>query len=246
MKTDKDVQIKGGPMNRTGLMTAPPEHSKEVMDIAKKSKTRARADDGALAEQERGYISEQATIGSTPAIPGGQQARAAEVGVFLDKLGDRLAFERSGTRLYESMMRKAELLGVKKDMLQELRHIHDEELQHFSLLQQCITQLGGDPTVETPSADISGVISEGVFKVVSDPRTDLAQSLQAVLTAELTDNDSWQMLCDLARALGHQDLAQKFTQALEHEKEHLMKVRTWLKALVQAEITEVSTQRKSH
>jgi ABC-type phosphate/phosphonate transport system substrate-binding protein len=69
-------------------------------------------------------------------------------------------------------------------------------------------KLGGDATVQTPSADVAGVISHGVSQIMSDPRTTVAQSLQAVLTAELADNDGWQMLQDLTEQLGHAELAE--------------------------------------
>ena len=116
-----------------------------------------------------------------------------------------------------------------------LRHIRDEELEHFELLQQAIVQLGGDATVQTPSADVAGVISHGVLQVISDPRTTVAQSLQAILTAELADNDGWQMLQDLTEQLGHAELAEQCSEALEQEQEHLENVRAWLSNMILSE-----------
>jgi hemerythrin superfamily protein len=63
---------------------------------------------------------------------------------------------------------------------------------------------------------------------VSDPRTTIAQSLQALLTAELADNDGWQMLGELATQLGLEELEQQCRSAFEKEQEHLEKVRRWL------------------
>ena len=80
----------------------------------------------------------------------------------------------------------------------------------------------------TPSADITGVASEGLLKVITDPRTSLAESLEALLTAELVDNDSWQMLIALAGNLGQDRLAKNFQGALEAEYRHLESVRRWL------------------
>ena len=94
-------------------------------------------------------------------------------------------------------------------------------------------QLGGDATVQTPSADVAGVISHGVLQIISDPRTTIAQSLQAILTAELADNDGWQMLQDLTEQLGHAELAEQCSEALEQE--HLENVRAWLSNMILSE-----------
>jgi rubrerythrin len=119
--------------------------------------------------------------------------------------------------------------------VEELRHICEEELEHFHLLQNAITALGGDATVQTPSADVAGVLSHGVMQVVSDPRTTIPQTLQAMLTAELVDNDGWQMLQDLAAELGQDDLEEQCGKAYEEEQEHLEKVREWLTSMTMDE-----------
>jgi hypothetical protein len=95
--------------------------------------------------------------------------------------------------------------------------------------------MGGDATVETPSADVVGVLSHGVLQIVSDPRTTIAQTLQAVLTAELADNDGWQMLKDLAAKLQYSDLEKQCEKAFQEEQEHLENVRGWLSAMTLTE-----------
>jgi hypothetical protein len=67
-----------------------------------------------------------------------------------------------------------------------------------------------------------------VVKVACDPRTTIAQTLQAVLTAELADNDGWEMLQQLASELGQDELEKHCEKALEQEREHLQNVRSWL------------------
>ncbi len=158
----------------------------------------------------------------------------------LDKLGERLAFERQGTRLYEAFLQKCQSLNLDDasgPSVEELRHICEEELEHFHLLQNAITALGGDATVQTPSADVAGVLSHGVMQVVSDPRTTIPQTLQAMLTAELVDNDGWQMLQDLAAELGQDDLEEQCRRAYEEEQEHLEKVRDWLTSMTMDEVS---------
>ena len=56
----------------------------------------------------------------------------------------------------------------------------------------------------------------------------MTQSLQAILTAELTDNDGWRLLINLSDALGHAEIVRDFEGALENEEEHLATVRGWL------------------
>jgi bacterioferritin (cytochrome b1) len=68
----------------------------------------------------------------------------------------------------------------------------------------------------------------GIMQVLTDPRSSMAQCLQAMLTAELTDNDGWRLLIQLADYLGHDELKAEFESALANEEEHLINVRTWL------------------
>lgn len=100
------------------------------------------------------------------------------------------------------------------------------------MINNAITEIDGDPTVQSPSADVVGVASIGIMQVLTDPRSSLAQCLQAMLTAELTDNDGWQLLIKLADNLGYEDMKEEFETALEHEEEYLVNVRNWLSECV--------------
>src|SRR5262249_55574852 len=107
--------------------------------------------------------------------------------VLLDKLGERLAFERTGTRLYDALLAKHDASpgwpgGPSRA---DLARFRAEELAHFEMLRRCIEEMGADPTAQTPSADVIGVASSGILQVITDPRTTLPQSLSALLTAEL-------------------------------------------------------------
>jgi rubrerythrin len=228
--------------NRTGIMTNP-ELSIEMIEGAKQTKPSSQGDVTALASVRAEYIEEAVPIGSPPVMVevsenGENVGQFDGLAVLLDKLGERLAFERQGTRLYEAFLQKCESLTLEDasgPSTEELRHICQEELEHFHLLQNAITALGGDATVQTPSADVAGVLSHGVLQVVSDPRTTIPQTLQAMLTAELVDNDGWQMLQDLAAELGQDDLEEQCRKAFEEEQEHLEKVREWLTSMTMDE-----------
>jgi len=152
--------------------------------------------------------------------------------VFLDLIGERLAFERSGARLYEAVLVKlaASDAGDGRPEREDLEAIRDDEIRHFGLLRDALISLGGDPTAVTPSADVSGVAAMGLVQVVTDPRTTLTEALKTLLIAELTDNDSWLILCDMAERLGEAELAASFREALEQEEHHLARLRTWVSA----------------
>jgi hypothetical protein len=223
--------------NRTG-MQASPELAEELIEGANSATPSSEGGVEEMAEYRGEYIAEGFPIGSMPMMPASEEAdadeEAAGMAVFLDKLSERLAFERTGVRLYEALLNKCQTLGESAPgpTLEDIEHIGSEELEHFLLINNTITDIGGDPTEQSPSADVVGVASIGIMQVLTDPRSSLAQCLQVMLTAELTDNDGWQLLIKLADSLGYDDLKAEFETALEHEEEHLLNVRNWLSECV--------------
>jgi rubrerythrin len=152
--------------------------------------------------------------------------------LFVDKLGERLAFERAGTRLYEALVSKYDAYGsfTGGPSREDLEHVMQEEYRHFTLLQAAIEQLGGDPTAVTPSANLQATAAQGIQQVVVDPRTTLLQSLEATLVVELTDNACWEALIELAQEAGEEALVAQFQEALANEQDHLAKIQAWLAA----------------
>lgn len=219
--------------NRTGMQTSP-ELAEELVEGASNATPSSKGGVEVIAENRVDYISEGFPLGSMPSMPVSEEADADEeqtaMAVLLDKLSERLAFERMGVRLYEALFNKCQALGetTPGPTIDEIKQIGKEELDHFLMLNETITALGGDPTVESPSADVAGVASMGIMQVVTDPRSSVPQCLQALLTAELTDNAGWELLIELASNLGYDDMRQQFETALQHEEEHLQNVRDWL------------------
>jgi hypothetical protein len=194
-----------------------------------------------LDVERQSYITEADRVGSIPPARSAKTKGKQDAAVFLDKLGERIAFERTGTRLYDALITKylalTNLQGAAaqsegETRLQALRKIRADELSHFHLLCECARKLGADPTAQTPCADVAATASMGLIQVVTDPRTTLAQSLNAILTAELTDNAGWELLSELAMQAGQPEMADQFSRALEAEAEHLQIVRGWLQALL--------------
>lgn len=233
-------------MNRTGVGMAP-ILSKEMIDAAREGVPSSTGDGWALANEREEYIEKSERIGSMPP-PSSLKGAAKTVlkmgmgeksNVLLDKLGGRMAFERTGGRLYEALIAKVQALGGGTDgpTLDELNDIYNDEVRHFELLRRTLEDLGADPTVQTPSADVSGVTAMGILQVLTDPRTSVEQCLHAILIVELADNDGWRMLIDLARALDQDDMAKQFQQALTEEDRHLRQVRGWVSRQMLAEAT---------
>ena len=73
-------------------------------------------------------------------------------------------------------------------------------------------------------------MSAGLPQVLSDPRTNLLQSLEAIVVAELADNECWTTLAQLSRQAGQEELTQGCLEAIAHERDHLRKVRMWIAA----------------
>lgn len=224
-------------LNRTGIQTSPID-AKEAAEYAARVLPSSSGTEVAISVVRKAYAEEAQPLGTLPP-PGtlkGMAKSAMEAlkgqkpTVLLDKLGERAAFERTGTRLYEGLLSKFDSYGSWDGgpTRADLERIHREELAHFGLVVKAIEQLGADPTAMTPSADLAAVASKGVVAIITDPRTNLRESLEAILIAELVDNDCWENLIKLARGYGQEDMAKGFEQALLEERDHLLNVRSWV------------------
>jgi ferritin-like metal-binding protein YciE len=225
--------------NRTGVQTSP-QLSKEMNDLVQPVSAET-ADASPLNEVRLLYIREADPLGSIPppATIKGAVKTAAKLlqgerpQAFIDKLAERLAYERSGTRLYDAVIAKfmAHEGELQNASLQEVTEIRNEEASHAALIRTCLEQLGADPTAQTPSADLVGVATAGFLQAAADPRTTLAQTLQVALAAELVDVASWEMLISMAEQMGQDGMVERFRRALDHETEHVAKVRGWCESL---------------
>ncbi|HEX3764214.1 MAG TPA: ferritin-like domain-containing protein [Kofleriaceae bacterium] len=163
----------------------------------------------------------------------------------LDRLGARMQFERTGTRLYDALISKFDAYGSFDGgpSRQELLVIREQELAHALLVQDLISSLGGDPTAITPGANLTSTVSQGIACVLLDPRTSLIDCLEAMLIIELTDQDSWGMLARTAEPVGDAAMIDQIRQAQQTELEHLAKLRGWLEAADQARSKVVRSTR---
>ena len=251
-------------MNRTGAALSP-LGTRAMNEAADELSPAVPIDTAAMDAERLSYINEADAVGSVPppasikgAVKTGMaKLKGASPSIFMDKVGERIAFERGGTRLYDALITKfqgvqqlgAEVLPPAGELLAldgsgpagsvpgetplaTLQRIRNEELGHFHMLGECMQKMGGDPTAMTPCADVQATASMGLVQVLTDPRTTLAQCLGAILTAELTDNAGWELLIQLAEDAGETDLSGRFLGALAEEQEHLAIIKGWLTHLV--------------
>lgn len=240
-------------INRTGAQMAP-KQSKEAAQFALSKAIDVPADELDEVEFRHAYMAESDVIGSVPqpkTVKGKAKTivskiKGGEPDVLIDKLGERLAFERTGVRLYEALITKCSADGVSGPLadagidLQQLTMIREDEERHFNLIGEAIVALGGDPTSVTPCADVAGVNALGILQTMSDPRTSVAQAMNSMLTIELADSAGWTLLIDIAGESGHEELAESFKEAEIAEASHVLLVRTWLRALVLADTSQKS------
>ncbi|HSP81207.1 MAG TPA: ferritin-like domain-containing protein, partial [Myxococcaceae bacterium] len=184
-------------MNRTGTKSSP-VLSKQAIEGAEKAEPTSKGDASGIWRTRQEFAREVGGLGSVPppaslkgvAKTAVDMVKGSRSVVFMDKLGERAGFERTGVRLYEAALSKLDVFGTwdggpSRVLLERVR---GQELSHYGLVKQCIEKLGGDPTALTPAADVASVLSEGVPKILTDPRTNLVQCLDGLLVAELTDN----------------------------------------------------------
>ena len=231
--------------NKTGVATSP-KLAESMLEGTLEFLPSGVGDEREIAHVREEFVRDAEPVGSMPPPPTltgmAKAAKQALKGehpvVLLDKLGGRLAFERTGTRLWEAVLSKFDSYGSFEGGPErsEIERIAQEEFDHFRLLEQAIKNLGADPTAVTPTANLQATLSKGVLEVIVDARTDLAQSLEAILIAELADNEAWEALIELTRQAGDEDLTTSFLVAVAQEAEHLELVRLWL-AHAEARVT---------
>lgn len=230
-------------LNKTGIQHAPDPLRRSNPDQSRNSSSEGV---DRIAEARANYAAEAEPVGSIPSRTGPPQGLDSTPGgpsdprfeVLIDKLGERLAFERISTRLYEAFLSKLrtdsdQLPKVSRDKLGRFR---DEKVRHFNLVADAMDRISADATAQTPSADVTGVASLGLLQVVDDPRTTPAQCLEVLQTAELTDEAGWELLIELALVLGEDEMAVEFHGALQEERHHLAMIEHWYDEAIMGEL----------
>jgi rubrerythrin len=164
---------------------------------------------------------------------------AKNLGRVLDLLHERLAFERAGVKLYETILARMQSSGdprVQK-VLPHIERNRNEEKEHEEWLEEQIRALGGDDHAPSEKSILVTTESEGIEHVVMrDP--NLLHDFHALLTAELADNAGWELLVELAAEFGDRDAKKEFKKRLHEEQKHLLCVHEAVTELSKQEMRE--------
>lgn len=156
----------------------------------------------------------------------------AESSHLIDRISERIAYERIVIRLYDTILLKHSE-ATHRDHLppyELIKQFHQEEVAHYRLLCEVMRKLGGDPNAITASGNRETVAAHGWIEVVTHPDSTFDQCLHILHLAELGDSDSWELLTEFAEAQGLQELASKFRSCQAEEDNHLLNVRNWIRA----------------
>ena len=154
----------------------------------------------------------------------------------IDLLCERLAFERAGVRLYDTIIAKLDASGGGIEAFRdEMQRYRDQEKEHEEWLEGCVRDLGGDTSVRTDLVRLVEQESKGIEQVVE---TDdlLPHAIHALLTAELVDNAGWELLVELADDADDREAREAFRKRLHEEEDHLVFVRTAMLAFVRKDV----------
>lgn len=232
--------------NRTGLKASPEKAAELLQSLHLQPEPPHPSPD--IDDIRRSYREEADSVGSMPpptnfrglAGAAGAAVMNRRLHIFMDKLGERAAFERTGVRLYGAALTRLADASLPDGMsLADMQEIQNEEQSHLLLLIDAIEGLGGDPTCQTPCADFTAVQGMGLMQAINDPRATLPQVLETLLAAELIDAASWELLIELAEGMSHSELAEQMGAALAAEYRHVAKVRGWL-SLAMAQSSHLS------
>src|SRR5262249_2248629 len=109
----------------------------------------------------------------------------------IELLSERLAFERTGVKLYDRIVRKVldsrggDGITDAEEVAEQLGVFRDEEKEHEEWLEDRIRELGSDPNEQTDRSVLVQEESKGIVDVVLESERPLPEMLHALLAAEL-------------------------------------------------------------
>ncbi len=161
------------------------------------------------------------------------------VGRVIDLLNERLAFERTGVRLYDRMLLRMRLTEDREigRMIDRMQRYRDEEREHEEWLEGQIRDLHGDDHMPTEKSVLVLAETQGIERVVQrDPW--LQHDFHALLTAELADTAGWDLLVRVAGEFGDREARREFKERHREEQEHVLFVRKVVERFVKRELQD--------
>lgn len=171
------------------------------------------------------------SAGSSSDISKVQQHNTA---LLLNKLAQRLSYERANVRFYEALIFKslAAEQGVRRIVsVDRLRQFRDEDVEHTVLLKTAIETLGADVDMWLPDAVPSQATQITMSKMLTKTHGDILQCLQSVVVFARNDADEWQMLYRLFSSMGLEKMTETFRQAWEEDQQQLTTLSAWVEQM---------------
>jgi bacterioferritin (cytochrome b1) len=156
----------------------------------------------------------------------------------IDLLSERLTFERTGVKLYQTLLGRLRASDDPElqDLIETMQEHCDEEKEHEEWLEAQIRSLGGDAHALSEHAILVQTESEGVERVIRRDES-IAHDFHALLTAELADNAGWDLLVQLAGEFHDSAAKKEFKKRLHEEEDHLLFVRKTLLELTRQDVS---------
>jgi rubrerythrin len=157
----------------------------------------------------------------------------------VDKLCERLAAETGGVEIYQAALAKIE----DPELVARLERFARDELAHRQLVAAHLDRLGVENRT-TPSARIARHETDAFLRLIGEAETP-AHVLNVLLTFELMDETAWEMIIDLGRDVGDEELVRSLGSALRDEKQHLRGVRGMLVRVTRALVIRPDSELQS-
>ncbi|HSL25008.1 MAG TPA: hypothetical protein VLA54_01915 [Acidimicrobiia bacterium] len=147
-----------------------------------------------------------------------------------------LETELGGVQVYTTAIDCA----ANDDLREEWQGYLDETKNHVTIVQGIFSELGLDPSVETPGRSIVRMKGEALVKAMKSAMSSgdeiLAQLVAAecVVDAEIKDHANWELIGEVAgevKGRMAKTLQEAYEQVEEEEDEHLYHTQGWAREL---------------
>lgn len=144
----------------------------------------------------------------------------------VDLLTERLEFERAAMGLYDALLGKLARLDDPKltRLIPRLSQYRDEEVEHAAWLGGLVERLGGGPK-RTPLTQAVARETRALEDVVEHVNGSMLPAFHAMLSSELMDYEGWDLLLQIARDNGDEEVIPDLEMRLRHERAHLDLIR---------------------
>jgi bacterioferritin (cytochrome b1) len=161
----------------------------------------------------------------------------------LDLLTERLTFERTVVKLYDSVIPRMKTSGDKTmiAMIGQMTKQRNEEKDHEEWLEEQVRALGSDAHTETELSELIERESRGILEIIAQD-DELPHLFHALLTAELVDDNGWKLLLELADEADDALARREFKQRAEEEEKHLIYVRSVVVAFARKDVLGSAVQ----